>query len=323
MNTIVFNRQLRERQISVAEETLQDLVNRRRSLTDKSQRHSNTVQKCIFVGGLIISVFAQSPVPFFLSIFIILILWMTASTNEGAEAGLLTKKIQEQGARLEEMRAAHAKAESEFAMRVHTHNDRVLKQVADQTRKLRKASDLHPNEFEDKVAALFQTQGYKVQQTPYVRDEGKDAILEKDGKKAYLECKRHDPSNPVGRPTLQRLKGAMSADNIEHGVLVTTGTFSEPARVFAQANGIKLCDGEWVLRNFMKAGYLMPKIEISHFSLMCGKCGESRNFTYSSESQEQTCECGAQVLAWIPKHNEKPKTKVKKLRTWNAYRRWR
>jgi len=323
MNTVVFNRQQRENRISEEEKILQGLVNQKQGLTDKRQKYANTIQKCIFIGGLVFSVFAQSPVPFFLSIYIIFMRWMIAPTNEGPEAGLLTKKIQEQGALLEEMRAAHAKAENEFALRIHTHNDRVLNQVADQTRKLRKASDLHPNEFEDKVAALFRTQGYKVQQTPYVGDEGKDAILEKDGKKAYLECKRHDPSNPVGRPTLQRLMGAMSADSIEHGFLVTTGTFSEPARVFAQANGIKLCDGDWVLRNFIKAGYLIPKIEITNFFLMCGKCGESRNFPYSSESQEQTCECGAKVLAWIPKNDEKLKPTMKKLRAWSAYRRWR
>lgn len=323
MNTNVFDRQVRERQICVAEEALHDLIKRKQGLADKRQSNFSTIQKCIFVGGIILSIVAQSPGPFFISIVVILFIWITAPGNEGAEAGLLTKKIQEQSAHLETMRAAHANVEREFAIRVHTHNDQVLRQVADQTRKLRKASDLHPKEFEDKVADLFRSQGYKVQPTPYTADGGKDAILEKDGEKAYLECKRYDTANQVGRPALQRLKGAMSADSIEHGFLVTTGTFSEPARVFAQANGIKLCDGDWVLRNFIKAGYLIPKIEITDFSLMCGKCGESRYFPYSSESQEQTCECGAKVLAWIPKIDEKPKPTMKKLRAWNAYRRWR
>src|SRR5690606_27830884 len=56
---------------------------------------------------------------------------------------------------------------------------------------MRKASyvrELSPNGFEDAIAELFRALGYKVQQTPYVNDGGKEAIAFKNGKKYAIEC---------------------------------------------------------------------------------------------------------------------------------------
>lgn len=61
---------------------------------------------------------------------------------------------------------------------------------------------MSPQEFEDIVAELFRSLGYDVKQTPYTNDQGKDAIIFKDGKKSLIECKRYSPENKVGRPML-------------------------------------------------------------------------------------------------------------------------
>ena len=45
---------------------------------------------------------------------------------------------------------------------------------------------LSPAEFEDVMAVMFRRLGYEVVQTPLTRDQGKDAILRKEGLKYLL-----------------------------------------------------------------------------------------------------------------------------------------
>jgi HJR/Mrr/RecB family endonuclease len=61
--------------------------------------------------------------------------------------------------------------------------------------------ELSPSHFEDEMARMFERLGYLVQQTPYVNDRGRDAILQKDGDKFLLECKRYGKKVGSGAPT--------------------------------------------------------------------------------------------------------------------------
>ena len=63
-------------------------------------------------------------------------------------------------------------------------------------------------EFEDSIAKVFRKLGYRVTQTPYSRDGGKDAIAWKDNKKYVIECKRYGTGSSVGRRDLQILLAA-------------------------------------------------------------------------------------------------------------------
>jgi hypothetical protein len=49
---------------------------------------------------------------------------------------------------------------------------------------------LSPRHFEGEVAQMFKRLGYSVQQTPYVKDHGRDAILRKNDQKLLLECEK-------------------------------------------------------------------------------------------------------------------------------------
>src|SRR5579871_4525146 len=62
-----------------------------------------------------------------------------------------------------------------------------------------------PQQFENAIAELFRALGYRVEQTPYSNDGGKDAIAYKDGKKHLIECKRYAPNRSIGRRDLQIL----------------------------------------------------------------------------------------------------------------------
>ena len=48
---------------------------------------------------------------------------------------------------------------------------------------IKELRSLTPQHFEDEIARMFERLGYEVEQTPYVNDHGRDAILIKDGKK--------------------------------------------------------------------------------------------------------------------------------------------
>ncbi|MBM7869252.1 HJR/Mrr/RecB family endonuclease [Clostridium pascui] len=76
-------------------------------------------------------------------------------------------------------------------------------------------------EFEIFSAKLFAFTGdYTYEVTPKTNDEGKDVILKKKGEVVYLECKHHS-NNKIGREVAQKLCGAMIADNISLGIIVT------------------------------------------------------------------------------------------------------
>ena len=92
-------------------------------------------------------------------------------------------------------------------------------------------------DFEDEIARMFERMGFTVEQTPYVNDKGRDAILRKDGQKYLLECKRYGERNVSGRPDLQKFHSAIITDHAVSGFFVTTGRFSNEAKEFASTSG--------------------------------------------------------------------------------------
>lgn len=115
---------------------------------------------------------------------------------------------------------------------------------------------MEPREFEFLVAELLDEKGYQVEITPQSRDWGKDLIATKHidfGKLIfYVECKRYEPSRPVGIEVVQRLEGVISGE-ATMGLIVTSSDFSKPAidyttrklaHLMNLVNYIELC--EWI-----------------------------------------------------------------------------
>lgn len=76
-------------------------------------------------------------------------------------------------------------------------------------------------EFEFFSAKLFALTGdYTYKVTPKTNDKGKDVILKKRGEIVYLECKHYNKGR-IGREVAQKFCGAMVADNISLGIIVT------------------------------------------------------------------------------------------------------
>ena len=102
-------------------------------------------------------------------------------------------------------------------------------------------SELNPREFEEYLTEIFKLLGYeKTTLTPEMNDKGVDILMEKNGKRYAVQCKRY--KGIIGSPVIQSFLGAMQHAQVSHGFLVTTSTFSLEAEKMASQHPIELVD---------------------------------------------------------------------------------
>lgn len=85
------------------------------------------------------------------------------------------------------------------------------------------------------MAGILHNFGYTVEFTRQTADGGRDiiAILHSQSRfRCLIECKRYSESNKVGITAVQRLHGVVQSENANKGLLVTTSSFTKPARRF-------------------------------------------------------------------------------------------
>jgi restriction system protein len=80
-------------------------------------------------------------------------------------------------------------------------------------------------------------------------DEGIDGIIKEDKLGLdiiYIQAKRWDRKNVVGRPEIHKFIGALAGQGAKKGVFITTSYFTKDAREFSPRNETKvvLIDGE-------------------------------------------------------------------------------
>jgi restriction system protein len=111
----------------------------------------------------------------------------------------------------------------------------------DLNKKVASLSELSPREFEEYITELYKLLGYeKVTLTPQMNDKGVDILMEKNGKRYAIQCKRH--KGIIGSPAIQSFLGAMQHAEVSHGFFVTTSTFSLEAEKMASQHPIELVD---------------------------------------------------------------------------------
>lgn len=115
-----------------------------------------------------------------------------------------------------------------------------------------KMYSMPPRKFEELIAVILKNQGLEVELTPYIKDGGIDIIaVERKTDSAprvmLVECKRYAPENRVCLGIVQRLLGVVFdvRNQGEHGLLVTTSTFTGPAVQCAEANSHVLSLGDY------------------------------------------------------------------------------
>ncbi|NMJ77085.1 hypothetical protein GLU64_01595 [Nanohaloarchaea archaeon] len=100
--------------------------------------------------------------------------------------------------------------------------------------------NISPYEFEEFVAKLFRSKGYSARVTSKTGDAGIDVIAKKNGEKIAIQAKRHKRSNKVGSPTVQKTLGSMHEINADKSIVVTSSTFTQPAKNRARNAPIEL-----------------------------------------------------------------------------------
>lgn len=109
--------------------------------------------------------------------------------------------------------------------------------------------------FESLVVKLLLAMGYGGSRTDAGQivgrpgDHGIDGIIDQDSlglDRVYIQAKRYGRDNQVSEPEIRAFSGSLGAAKANKGVFVTTSSFSQPARDFAERHPCKivLIDGE-------------------------------------------------------------------------------
>jgi restriction system protein len=107
----------------------------------------------------------------------------------------------------------------------------------------RAVNDMSWREFEVLVAEAFRLQGYQVLETGGGgADGGVDLVLTRHREKHLVQCKQWK-AYKVGVEIVRELYGLMSAHGAASGFVVTSGTFTEDSRRFAEGRNVQLIDG--------------------------------------------------------------------------------
>jgi restriction system protein len=118
----------------------------------------------------------------------------------------------------------------------------------------RLAKDLKGFAFEEFVAELFTTIGYKTRVTQKSGDKGVDVVAHRDElgiEPPIIKIQVKSTEGTVGDPEVSQLFGKVASG--EFGVLVTLGSFSKQARDFAESkSNLRLIDGEELVRLTLK-----------------------------------------------------------------------
>lgn len=146
----------------------------------------------------------------------------------------------------------------------HFYKNNMKRQILDHI------MECHPSFFERLVVNLLLEMGYGSDELSgrvlgKSHDGGIDGVIYEDKlglSKIYIQAKRNDSSNTVGRPLLQAFVGAMQ--DVQKGVFITTSSFTKEARNYAekqQQKSLKLIDGDLLAELMIKYGIGLEKVQ--------------------------------------------------------------
>jgi ssDNA-binding Zn-finger/Zn-ribbon topoisomerase 1 len=156
--------------------------------------------------------------------------------------------------------------------------------------------DMGHRDFEDAICDVFRKLGYEATRTPFSKDGGKDGILNKDGRKLVLECKRYGAKGKTGRPELQILLAAMMDEQADGAIFVTTGSFTSDALEYARNKKMKLYDRK-SLPFLINEAYGTPAELFA--KTMCLSCGDIVVQQVLEKAIESTCSQGHNVVCSV------------------------
>jgi restriction system protein len=144
---------------------------------------------------------------------------------------------------------------------------------------------MSPQRFERVILDLLTAMGYgggdlsRSMTTKTSGDGGIDGIIHEDAlglDAVYIQAKRYDAKNTVGRPDIQRFIGSLTGEGANKGVFVTTSDFSRDAMEYLQRvqHRVVLINGQRLARLMIQHGvgvrtrqtYLIQSVDEDYFS---------------------------------------------------------
>lgn len=117
------------------------------------------------------------------------------------------------------------------------------KRLLEKQRDIHSIRNLKWHQFERLVAEAYARQGFSVTENVGAgADDGVDLVLKKNGLTTLVQCKNWK-SSKVGAPVVREFLGAITAKKADYGIVICSGKFTQPAKTFAQENGIELVTG--------------------------------------------------------------------------------
>jgi restriction system protein len=178
-------------------------------------------------------------------------------------------KLTQKGAERLKVKPSSAQKTTELiatASQTITLKDLIYQNEAEVKRRIMaELQTLKPKEFEQFCSALLQLLGY---QELKVTTGGPDGGIDGHGQfrqgvvtiRSAFQAKRWN-QNPVGRPEIDKFRGAIQGD-FDHGVFLTTGRFTEDAEKASIKKGaitLLLLDGEAIAETMVKFGIGVTK----------------------------------------------------------------
>lgn len=107
--------------------------------------------------------------------------------------------------------------------------------------------DMSWQDFELLVGEAFRRKGFEVRENGGGgADGGIDLVLNKNGKKSIVQCKRWKTFS-IGVPLIRELYGVMTSERANDCIFVSSGNYTAEARLFAEGKPIWLIDGTELL----------------------------------------------------------------------------
>jgi hypothetical protein len=97
---------------------------------------------------------------------------------------------------------------------------------------------MDPFNFELLLGMIFETQGFRIRETPKTGDQGADVLLEKAGEATVVQAKLY--SHPVSNTAVQEAVAAKAHFNCHYAMVATNNDFTKSARELATSNGVRL-----------------------------------------------------------------------------------
>lgn len=154
-------------------------------------------------------------------------------------------------------------------------------------------------QFEMLVGEAFRRRGYSViENGGGGADGGVDLVLQRDGKKIFVQCKQWKVLN-VGVKPVRELFGVISARRAQGGIFVNSGTYTKEAMAFAAQCGIQLIDGFELETMVKEVQQPQPFIEPTNW-------GNRSNTTFGLTDAAPSCpKCGKVMVLRAAKRGAK------------------